>query len=78
MSDHQPKRLRRQKMTKGETMHAKRALPPEIDPCPLGSVGGQYKPLTDTQVKQIYQSSLRILDELGVGEAQKHSNLLSI
>ena len=56
-------------MSKREAMHAKRSLPPEIDPCPVGGIGGQYKPLTDSQVKQIYQSSLRILDKLGVGEA---------
>ena len=69
MSDDQPKKRRRKKMSKREAMHAKRALPPEIDPCPVGGVGGQYKPLTDAQLTQIYQSSLRILDELGLGEA---------
>lgn len=69
MSDQQPKKRRKKRLSKREAMHARRALPPEIDPCPVGGVGGQYKPLTDAQVKQIYQSSLRILDELGVGEA---------
>lgn len=69
MSDDKPIVRRRKKMSKREAMHAKRALPPAIDPCPVGGVGGQYKPLTDSQVEQIYQSSLRILDELGVGEA---------
>lgn len=69
MSDPKPTKRRRQKMSRREAMHAKRALPPEFDPCPLGPVGGQYKPLTDSQVQQIYLSSLRILDELGIGEA---------
>lgn len=65
MSDDRPiKRCRKKK-----AMHARRALPPKIDPCPVGSVGDQYKPLTDAQIEQIYQSSLRILDELGLGEA---------
>ena len=62
-------RRRRGKMTKREKMHAKRALPPKIDPCPVGAVGGQYKPLTEVQIQQIYQSSLRILSELGIGDA---------
>ena len=69
MSDENPKKRRRQKMTRREAMHAKRALPPEIDPCPVGGTGGQYKPLTDHQIHQIYQSSLRILSELGIGDA---------
>jgi len=64
-----PKRRRRGKMSPREIMHAKRALPPEIDPCPVGPVGGQYKPLTDGQLEQIYQNALRILSELGIGEA---------
>ncbi len=69
MSDDRPVKQRRKKMSKREAMHAKRALPPEIDPCPVGGVGGQYKPLTDQQVQQIYKSSLRILSELGLGDA---------
>ena len=64
-----PKRRRRGKMSPREAMHAKRALPPEIDPCPVGPVGGQYKPLTDHQIEQIYQNALRILSEIGIGEA---------
>ena len=65
-----PKRRRRRgSMSPREIMHAKRALPPEIDPCPVGPVGGQYKPLTDGQLEQIYQNALRILSELGIGEA---------
>jgi len=52
-----------------EAMHAIRSLPPEIDPCPPGAVGGQYKPLTGSDIQKIYQTSLRILEELGMGEA---------
>ncbi len=69
MNEDRSKNRRRKKMSKREAMHAKRALPPEIDPCPVGGIGGQYKPLTDHQVQLIYKSSLRILEELGVGEA---------
>jgi len=31
-----------------------------------GSVGGQYKPLTDSEVRRIHQASLRILERTGV------------
>ncbi len=60
---------RRGKLTAREAMHAKRAKAPEINPCPPGSAGGQYKPLTDSDIQQIYHNALRILSEIGMGEA---------
>ncbi|MDH3762497.1 MAG: trimethylamine methyltransferase family protein [Gammaproteobacteria bacterium] len=50
-------------------MRAKRSKPPAINPAPAGPVGGQYRPLTGAQVQQIYDTSLRMLAELGMGEA---------
>ena len=50
-------------------MLAKRSKPPAINPAPAGPTGGQYRPLTDSQVQQIYATSLRMLAELGMGEA---------
>lgn len=47
---------------------AKRAAPPTINPCPPGQTGGQYKPLTDSDLRAIYRTALRLLAELGVGE----------
>ena len=52
-----------------EKMRAKRTSTPAINPAPPGPVGGQYKPLTDTQVHQIYDTSLRMLEELGMGDS---------
>ena len=49
-------------------MHAKRSKPPIINPAPPGAAGGHYKPLNDTQLKQIYQTSIRMLAELGMGD----------
>lgn len=63
------KRTRRGKTTSREAMHALRSLPPAFDPCPPGQIGGQYKPLSDQDIEQIYDTALRILDELGMGEA---------
>ena len=47
---------------------AKRAAGPAIDPCPPGQVGGQYKPLTEPEIKAIYDTALRLLSDLGMGE----------
>jgi len=49
-------------------MHAKRAKAPEINPCPAGAQGGQYKPLSQSDIEKIYQSALKILAEIGMGE----------
>lgn len=47
---------------------AKRASKPEFSPCPPGQTGGRYRPLTNAELKKIYNTSLRLLEELGMGE----------
>ena len=47
---------------------ARRRLPPASNPCPPGQLGGAYKPLTDEQLRAIYEMALRLLAELGMGE----------
>ncbi|MDA7424346.1 trimethylamine methyltransferase family protein [Thalassococcus lentus] len=46
---------------------AQRAAPPP-NPCPPGQNGGQYKPLNEVQIEQIYGCALQLLDGLGMGE----------
>ena len=65
----EPQKRRRRGTNSRETMLAKRSKPPAINPAPPGPVGGQYKPLTDQQIQQIYATSLRMLAELGMGDA---------
>ena len=60
---------RRGGMTSREAKHALRSKPPEISPCPPGQTGGQYKPLRDDEITRIYHTSIRILEELGMGES---------
>lgn len=60
---------RRGSMTSREAKHALRSKPPEINPCPPGQIGGQYKPLKDDEITSIYDTSIRILEELGMGES---------
>lgn len=47
---------------------AQRAAEPAIDPCPPGQAGGRFQPLTQSEVKQIYNTALRLLETLGMGE----------
>jgi len=47
--------------------HAQRSVPP-ANPCPPGQFGGQYKPLSEAEVSAIYQTAMRLLAELGLGE----------
>jgi len=45
-----------------------RAAKPAIDPCPPGQRGGMYQPLTEPELAQIYDTALRLLENLGMGE----------
>lgn len=60
---------KRKKLSAREAMHAKRAKAPEINPCPPGPAGGQYAPLNATDIEKIYRNALRILSDIGMGEA---------
>ena len=64
-----PPKPRRRRGGSRAAMLAKRSKPPAINPAPAGPTGGQYRPLTDTQVEQIYATSMRMLAELGMGDA---------
>lgn len=59
--------------------HTKAALPPAQNPAAPGQIGGQYRPLTDVDCKNIYDTALRLLDELGMGEVPQRlrSDLLA-
>ncbi len=60
---------RRRRSGSREAMLARRSKPPEVNPAPPGPSGGQYRPLSDFQVRQIYDTSIRMLGELGMGDA---------
>jgi len=64
-----PQRPRRRGTSSRAEMLARRSKPPAVNPAPPGPVGGQYKPLTDIQISRIYDTSMRMLAELGMGEA---------
>ncbi|WP_170560479.1 trimethylamine methyltransferase family protein [Ruegeria atlantica] len=47
--------------------HAQRAAKPVVDPCPPGQRGGTYKPLSQPEIEQIFDTALRLLEDLGMG-----------
>ncbi len=47
---------------------ARTAAEAEVNPCPPGQRGGQYRPLSDSGVAAIVDTALRILDEIGMAE----------
>ncbi|WP_170336711.1 trimethylamine methyltransferase family protein [Ruegeria arenilitoris] len=59
---------------------AQRAAKPAIDPCPPGQIGGAYKPLSDDDLRRIYDTALDLLEKLGVGEVPERlqADLLAI
>ncbi len=48
---------------------AQRAAKPAFDPCPPGQIGGMYKPLSEADLRRIYDTALDLLEKLGIGEA---------
>lgn len=47
---------------------AKRAAKPVFDPCPPGQIGGLYRPLSEPDLQNIYETALKLLESLGMGE----------
>ena len=58
---------------------AQRAAPPAVNPAPAGQVGGQYRPLSGRDLKDIYDTALRLLRDLGMGEVptRLHNDLIA-
>lgn len=47
---------------------ALRAAGPTLDPCPPGQIGGNYKPLTEDEIRRVFDTALDLLEKLGMGE----------
>lgn len=69
MTDPVKPRRRRKGTLSREAMKARHRRPSLTNPAPAGASGGQYRPLTDTQVVQITDAAFRLLAELGMGDA---------
>ncbi|MEO0379302.1 MAG: trimethylamine methyltransferase family protein [Pseudomonadota bacterium] len=62
MPNPRPKRAGR------KARHIARAAGPPTNPAPPGQPGGTYKPLNKTEIQNIYDTALRLLSDLGMGE----------
>ncbi len=60
------RRDRRGQVRSREWMHELRSRPPAFDACPAGPTGGQYKPLSKQDICSVYDSAIRILEEIGM------------
>ncbi|MEM9583577.1 MAG: trimethylamine methyltransferase family protein [Pseudomonadota bacterium] len=47
---------------------AQRAAPPKVNPAPPGQMGGAYRPLSEADLRAIYETALKLLSDLGMGE----------
>lgn len=47
---------------------ARRAVKPAFDPCPPGQIGGAYKPISEAALDAIFDTALKLLENLGIGE----------
>ena len=45
-----------------------RASKPVFDPCPPAQIGGAYQPLSESDLNQIFETALLLLENLGMGE----------
>ncbi|MEX0327717.1 MAG: trimethylamine methyltransferase family protein [Ruegeria sp.] len=59
---------------------AQRAAKPALDPCPPGQIGGTYRPLSQSDLRRIYDTALDLLEKLGIGDVpdRLHADLLAI
>ncbi|WP_419739321.1 trimethylamine methyltransferase family protein [Ruegeria sp.] len=59
---------------------AQRAAKPAFDPCPPGQIGGMYKPLSEADLRHIYDTALDLLEKLGIGEVPERlrNDLLAV
>lgn len=55
-----------QRRERGRERRRTQDAQPKPNVAPAGLPGGQYKPLTDAQVQQIYEAALTVLEETGI------------
>ncbi|MEM7173582.1 MAG: trimethylamine methyltransferase family protein, partial [Pseudomonadota bacterium] len=60
--------MTRRGRARADRIAARTAAAPQINPSPPGQIGGRYRPLTEGELRAIYDTSLRILEELGMAE----------
>lgn len=60
--------IRKRRRAGGRREKVEQRSAPPANPCPPGQPGGRYQPLAASDLQAIYDTALRLLDELGMGE----------
>ncbi|MGO9038941.1 MAG: trimethylamine methyltransferase family protein [Steroidobacteraceae bacterium] len=61
-------RVGRRPNARAARLTARQGAKQEVNPCPPGQPGGSYKPLSEPDIRSIYDTALRLLEKLGMGE----------
>ncbi|MBT7146810.1 MAG: trimethylamine methyltransferase, partial [Rhodospirillales bacterium] len=62
------KRKARKSGGRASRVAARTAPVAEINPCPPGQFGGQYRPLNPRELRDILDTAFRLLAEIGMSE----------
>ena len=54
-----------------DAMRKLRARPPATDPCPVGMPGGFYQPLSQNEIRSIYDAAVKVLEQIGMENTSK-------
>ncbi|MEM7301343.1 MAG: trimethylamine methyltransferase family protein [Pseudomonadota bacterium] len=57
---------------------ARTAPKAEVNPCPPGQVGGQFRPLSDTDLQSVLAIAYRILSEIGMADVPERLEQLAL
>ncbi len=57
---------------------ARTAAVSEINPCPPGQVGGQYRPLNDHDLKRVIDTAFKILSDIGMSEVPENFQSIAL
>lgn len=61
-------RINRRNLGRAARVAARRSGDGQINPAPPGQIGGAFKPLTQSGMKRIYDTALKLLETTGMGE----------
>ncbi|MBZ0262501.1 MAG: trimethylamine methyltransferase family protein [Hyphomicrobiales bacterium] len=71
-------RIRRRSGGRSARVASRLSAIPEVNPCPPGQTGGEYRPLSEAGLRAIYDTALRLLTDLGMGEVPERFRKLAL
>ena len=71
-------RVGRRPNARAARLVARQGTKPEVNPCPPGQIGGSYRPLSAADMTAVYDTALRLLSDLGMGEVPANYQALAL